>query len=300
MIGKNIGNTPLLHLCGIEKHFSLSAHIFAKLERINPSGSVKDRAALFIIRAAMREGTLRGGKMVEATSGNMGISLAMLSAAYGISLTVVMPEGMSQERIKIMKAYGADVVITDKTGGMQGALTVAEKIAAEQEAYMPRQFVNTENVNAHYLTTGPEIYREMSAKVDIFVCGVGTGGTFSGVSRYLKEKCRSIKTVAAEPIESAVLSGCARGKHGIEGIGAGFVPPLFDISLCDEIITVSTEEARNMAGLVSRLEGAFVGWSSGAALCAAVALAKREENRGKNIVTIFPDGGERYLSQIFL
>lgn len=299
MISKYIGNTPLVRLKRIEEHLDLGAELYAKLEKTNPSGSVKDRAALYILSSAMREGKIKpGGEIAEATSGNMGISLAMLSAAWGIKCNIFMPENMSVERVKIMRGYGARLILTDHRGGMRSAVEAAEKYAIEQGAYMPNQFTNSESVRSHYETTGVEIYRQMLGKVDIFTCGVGTSGTFSGTGRYLKAKIPTIKTVAVEPSESAVLSGGALGVHGISGIGAGFVLALFDRPLCDEIVRVSTEEAAEMTSLSARCEGLLVGLSSGAALFSAILLAKRKENRGKRIVTVFPDGGERYLSSL--
>lgn len=299
MISKYIGNTPIVRLTNIEKHFNISAELYAKLEYKNPSGSVKDRAALYILNAAISEGELSvGGKIVEATSGNMGISLSFLSAALGFSATIVMPENMSCERVKIIRAYGAEVVLTEAEAGMSGAIERAREISSESGDFMPNQFTNLNGAIAHYSTTGPEIYREMLGKVDIFSCGVGTAGTFFGVGRYLKEKKSNIKLLAIEPSESAVISGKTMGKHGIQGIGAGFFPPLLDTSLVDETLLVSTSEALDFMSLLSRKEGIFAGVSSGAALYSLVCLGMRKENKGKRIVTVFPDGGERYLSII--
>jgi cysteine synthase A len=297
MIVDHIGNTPLVRLGKIEEHFKLRSAVYAKLESRNPSGSVKDRAAAVMIQAAIKQGALSpGGSIVEATSGNMGISLAFISAAMGFSLTVVMPEGMSAERIAIMRAYGADVVLTPREKGMGGAIEMAEKIAADRGAYMPSQFTNRYNLLSHYEGTGPEIYRNMGGIVDIFVCGVGTGGTIGGVGRYLKEKIPSLKVVAVEPAESSVLSGGVSGVHGIQGIGAGFIPPLLNTELLDCVVAVSTERAIEMTDILTKKEGIFVGISSGASLAASLTVAKECEN--KNILTIFPDGGERYISLI--
>ena len=290
----------MVRLSKIEKYFGLKARLYAKLERYNPSGSVKDRAALFMIRNAVSRGLIKQGSIViEPTSGNTGISLSMLSAIYGYRAVIVMPESMSAERVEMIRAYGGEVVLTPAESGMSGAIGRAEELAAEiKEAYIPSQFNNEHNLLAHYATTGPEIYREREGEVDIFVCGVGTGGSFCGVGRFLKEKNPSVKLFAVEPSESAVLSGGSVGKHGIQGIGAGFMPPLFDKTLADGVICVSTEQARELCSLISKKEGIFAGVSSGASLFGAISLAKEKENQNKSIVTLFPDGGEKYLSVI--
>ena len=290
----------MVRLSKIEKYFGLKARLYAKLERYNPSGSVKDRAALFMIRNAVSRGLIKQGSIViEPTSGNTGISLSMLSAIYGYRAVIVMPESMSAERVEMIRAYGGEVVLTPAESGMSGAIGRAEELAAEiKEAYIPSQFNNEPNLLAHYATTGPEIYREREGEVDIFVCGVGTGGSFCGVGRFLKEKNPSVKLFAVEPSESAVLSGGSVGKHGIQGIGAGFMPPLFDKTLADGVICVSTEQARELCSLISKKEGIFAGVSSGASLFGAISLAKEKENQNKSIVTLFPDGGEKYLSVI--
>lgn len=294
MIVDHIGNTPTVRLRRTEEDYNLRSALYAKIESRNPSGSVKDRAARAMIRDAVNQGVLSvGDRIVEATSGNMGISLAQVSAALGFSLTVVMPEGMSSQRSRIIAAYGAELILTPKEEGMAGAIRIAEQIAREQNAYMPSQFTNRSNLISHYEGTGPEIYRNMGGRIDIFVCGIGTGGTMGGVGRYLKERIEDVMLVAVEPAESPVLSGGAVGIHGIQGIGAGFIPPQLNIELIDRVMTASTERAIAMAGELARREGLSVGISSGAALSCAIELAREME--GKNIVTIFPDGGERYI-----
>ena len=297
-ISSLIGKTKILRLRGIEEKFGLKSGIFAKPESFNPSGSVKDRAALFMIKSAFDEGLIdEKGRVIEATSGNMGISLAMLSAVFGYSALIVMPENMSPERQAFIKAYGGEVMLTSAHKGMAGAIERAERLALDvKNSYMPRQFTNRSNMLAHYKTTGPEIYSDMGGRVDIFICGVGTGGTLSGAGKYLKERIPSVRLIGVEPSESAVLSGGSAGSHGIQGIGAGFPPPLLNISLLDEVITVSTEDAMLCARQLACTEGIFAGISSGAALSAAISVAKREENKDKNIVILLPDGGEKYLS----
>ena len=294
MIVDHIGNTPMVRLRRTEEDYNLRSALYAKIESRNPSGSVKDRAARAMIRDAVNQGALSvGDRIVEATSGNMGISLAQVSAAMGFSLTVVMPEGMSYQRSRIIAAYGAELILTPKEEGMAGAIRIAEQIAREQNAYMPSQFTNRSNLISHYEGTGPEIYRNMGGRIDIFVCGIGTGGTMGGVGRYLKERMEDVMLVAVEPAESPILSGGAVGIHGIQGIGVGFIPPLLNIELIDRVMTASTERAIAMAAELARREGLSVGISSGAALSCTIELAREME--GKNIVTIFPDGGERYI-----
>lgn len=293
-----IGKTPILRLSKTERRYSLGASIYAKLESFNPGHSVKDRAALYMVKEGVRHGLIReGGTVIEPTSGNMGISLSMLSAVFGYRAVIVMPENMSVERRKMILAYGGKVILTEAERGMKGAIEKAEDLAQEIEgAFVPSQFDNPQNSLAHYETTGPEIYEKLGERIDVLVAGVGTGGTLSGVGRYLKERNPFVKIVAVEPSESAVLSGGKSGAHSIQGIGAGFLPPLLDISLVDEVVTVSSAEASDMARELSKSEGIFAGISSGAALSAAVSLAGREENLGKTVVTLLPDGGEKYLS----
>ncbi len=297
-----IGSTPTVRLSSLEKYFGLKSTLYAKLEGFNPSGSVKDRAALFMIEDAYRRGLLReGGVVIEPTSGNTGISLSMLSAVYGYRAVIVMPESMSKERRALIRAYGGEVILTDASRGMRGAIDRAGELLAEiKGAYSPSQFENPNNPIAHYMTTGREIYADTSGIVDILVGGVGTGGTLSGTGRFLKEKLPSLKVVAVEPAESAVLSGRAAAPHGIQGIGAGFVPPLLDSKIIDEILTVSTDEAKQMCRILGLREGIFAGFSSGAALSAAVSVAKGAEAAGKSIAVILPDGGEKYLSTGFV
>lgn len=295
---KLIGRTPILELSKIQKEFSLGAKILAKLEYFNPAGSVKDRIAKAMIEAAEAEYKLRPGSVIiEPSSGNTGIALASIAAMKGYRIIVVMPETMSVERRQLMKAYGAELVLTDGGLGMKGAIAKANELASQIEnSFIPGQFNNPENPKVHYTTTGPEILNDTDGKVDIFVAGVGTGGTITGAGTFLKEKIPSIKIVAVEPAASAVLSTGVAGVHKIQGIGAGFVPQILDTKIYDEIITVTNDQALNIAKLVSKKEGVLVGISSGAALFAAIELAKRPENKGKNIVAIFPDTGERYLS----
>lgn len=293
-----IGSTPLLELKGVEKALSLKAKIFAKLEYFNPSGSVKDRIAKAMIDDAERRGALKPGSVIiEPTSGNTGIGLAAVAAMRGYKIIIVMPETMSVERRQLMKAYGAELVLTPGAKGMKGAIEEAERLAAETpDSFIPGQFTNPANPAAHKATTGPEIWNDTDGNVDIFVAGVGTGGTLSGTGEYLKEKKASVKVVAVEPATSAVLSTGKAGSHKIQGIGAGFVPKVLNTDIYDEIIAVSNEDAFDYGRLVGKKEGVLVGISAGAALKAAVELAERKENEGKNIVVIFPDTGDRYLS----
>ncbi len=293
-----IGSTPLLELKGVEKALSLKAKIFAKLEYFNPSGSVKDRIAKAMIDDAEKRGVLKPGSVIiEPTSGNTGIGLAAVAAMRGYRIIIVMPETMSVERRQLMKAYGAELVLTPGAKGMKGAIEEAERLAAETpDSFIPGQFTNPANPAAHKATTGPEIWNDTDGSVDIFVAGVGTGGTLSGTGEYLKEKNPSVKVVAVEPATSAVLSTGKAGSHKIQGIGAGFVPEVLNTEVYDEIIAVSNEDAFDYGRLVGKKEGVLVGISAGAALKAAVELAQRAENEGKNIVVIFPDTGDRYLS----
>ena len=293
-----IGKTPLLELTNIEKKLALKAKIVAKLEYFNPAGSVKDRIAKAMIETAEAEGKLKEGSVIiEPTSGNTGIGLAAVAAAKGYRTIIVMPETMSVERRQLMKAYGAELVLTDGTKGMKGAIAKANELAQEiPDSFIPGQFVNPANPKAHRETTGPEIYQDTDGEVDIFVAGVGTGGTVTGVGEYLKEKKPSVKVVAVEPESSAVLSTGVAGAHKIQGIGAGFVPDVLNTNIYDEIITVSNEDAFATGKLIGKSEGVLVGISSGAALKAAIELAQRKENEGKTIVVLFPDTGDRYLS----
>ena len=293
-----IGKTPLLELTHIEKKHNLKAKIFAKLEYFNPAGSVKDRIAKAMIDDAEQKGLLKEGSVIiEPTSGNTGIGLASVAAARGYRIIIVMPETMSVERRQIMKAYGAELVLTDGTKGMKGAIEKADELSKEiPNSFIPGQFVNEANPKAHFETTGPEIFEDTDGNVDFFVAGVGTGGTITGVGKYLKSKLPKVKVVAVEPKSSAVLSTGAAGPHKIQGIGAGFVPKVLDTDIYDEIIPVENEDAFAMGKEVGRNEGVLVGISSGAALWAAIEVAKRPENEGKNIVVLFPDTGDRYLS----
>ena len=293
-----IGKTPLLELTHIEKKYGLKAKIFAKLEYFNPAGSVKDRIAKAMIDDAEEKGLLKKGSVIiEPTSGNTGIGLASVAAARGYRIIIVMPETMSVERRQIMKAYGAELVLTDGAKGMKGAIEKADELAKEiPNSFVPGQFVNKANPKAHFATTGPEIFEDTDGDVDFFVAGVGTGGTITGTGKYLKSKLPNVKVVAVEPKSSAVLSTGAAGPHKIQGIGAGFVPKVLDTAVYDEIIPVENDDAFAMGKEVGRNEGVLVGISSGAALWAAIELAKRPENEGKNIVVLFPDTGDRYLS----
>lgn len=293
-----IGNTPLVELTQIEKELGLKAKLIAKLELFNPAGSVKDRVALAMINDAEKRGVLnKDSVIIEPTSGNTGIGLASVAAARGYKLIIVMPDSMSVERRQIMKAYGAQLVLSPGAKGMPGAIERANQLAASTpNSFIAGQFVNPANVMAHYTTTGPEIYFATDGKVDIFVAGVGTGGTITGTGKYLKEQNSKIKVVAVEPATSPVLSKGVKGPHGIQGIGAGFVPDILDTGIYDEIIPVKDEDAFTYGRLMGKKEGVLVGISSGAALAAAVELARREENAGKQIVVLMPDTGDRYLS----
>ena len=293
-----IGNTPLLELTHIEQTENLQAKILAKLEYFNPAGSVKDRIAKAMIDDAEAAGKLKPGSVIiEPTSGNTGIGLASVAAARGYRIIIVMPETMSVERRQLMKAYGAELVLTDGAKGMKGAIAKADELAKEiPNSFVPGQFVNPANPEAHRRTTGPEIWRDTDGQVDIFVAGVGTGGTITGTGSYLKAQNPAVKIVAVEPATSPVLSKGTAGAHKIQGIGAGFVPDVLDTKVYDEIITVSNEDAFATGKLVGHKEGVLVGISSGAAVWAAVELAKRPENKGKNIVVLLPDTGDRYLS----
>ena len=293
-----VGNTPLLELSHIEKELGLKAKILAKLEYFNPAGSVKDRVALAMIDDAEAKGVLTPESVIiEPTSGTTGIGLASVAAARGYRIIIVMPETMSVERRQLMKAYGAELVLSDGTKGMKGAIAKANELAAEiPNSFIPGQFVNPANPAAHRATTGPEIYEDTDGKVDIFVAGVGTGGTITGVGEYLKSKNPNVKVVAVEPSSSPVLSEGIAGPHKIQGIGAGFVPDVLNTKVYDEIIPVSNEAAFETGRLIGRNEGVLVGISSGAAVYAAIELAKRPENEGKKIVVLLPDTGDRYLS----
>lgn len=293
-----IGHTPLLELTNIEKAYGLKARVLAKLEYLNPAGSAKDRVAKAMLDDAERRGVLnKDSVIIEPTSGNTGIGLASVAAARGYKMIVVMPETVSIERRLLMGAYGAQLVLTDGAKGMAGAIAKADELAAEMpNAFVAGQFVNPANPTAHFETTGPEIYEDTDGQVDIFVAGVGTGGTITGVGHYLKGKNENIKIVAVEPAGSPVLSGGKAGAHGLQGIGAGFVPEVLDTKVYDEIIQVTNDAAYEMGRLMGRSEGVLVGISSGAALWSAVELAKREENAGKTIVVLLPDTGDRYLS----
>ncbi len=293
-----IGKTPLLELTNIEKELGLKAKLLAKLEYFNPAGSVKDRIAKAMLDDAEAKGKLNAGTtIIEPTSGNTGIGLASVAAARGYRIIIVMPETMSVERRQLMKAYGAELVLTDGSKGMKGAIAKAEELAKEiDNSFIPAQFSNPANPKAHIETTGPEIWEDTDGKVDVFVAGVGTGGTVTGVGEYLKSKNSNVKVVAVEPASSAVLSTGVAGPHKIQGIGAGFVPDVLNTKVYDEIIPVSNEDAFANGKLVGRKEGVLVGISSGAALAAAIELAKRPENEGRNIVVLFPDTGDRYLS----
>lgn len=293
-----IGHTPLLELSHIEKEFGLKAKIFAKLEYFNPAGSVKDRVAKAMLDEAEKSGKIKAGAtIIEPTSGNTGIGLASVGVARGYKVIIVMPETMSVERRQIIKAYGAEIVLTDGSKGMKGAIAKAEEIhAATPGSFIPGQFVNPANPKAHYDSTGPEVWEDTDGKVDWFVAGVGTGGTVTGVGKFLKEKKSGVKIAAVEPASSPVLSTGVAGPHKIQGIGAGFVPDVLDKNVYDEVVRVANEDAFAYGKLVGRKEGVLVGISSGAALWAAVEIAKRPENDGKQIVVLFPDTGDRYLS----
>ncbi len=293
-----IGKTPLLELTHIEKKYGLKAKILAKLEYFNPAGSVKDRIAKAMIDDAEKSGKLKPDSVIiEPTSGNTGIGLAAVAAARGYRIIIVMPETMSVERRQLMKAYGAELVLTEGAKGMKGAIAKAEELSKEiPNSFIPGQFVNPANPKAHFETTGPEIFEDTDGEVDIFVAGVGTGGTVTGVGQYLKSKKPEVKVVAVEPASSAVLSGKPSGAHKIQGIGAGFVPDVLDTAVYDEIIPVENDDAFKAGREIGKNEGVLVGISSGAALHAAIELAKRPENEGKTIVALLPDTGDRYLS----
>ena len=293
-----IGGTPLLELCHIEQEAGLEARILAKLEALNPAGSAKDRVAKAMIDGAEASGRLKPGSVIiEPTSGNTGIGLASVAAARGYRIIIVMPDTMSAERRQIMKAYGAELVLSEGAQGMAGAIDKAEELAKDiPGSFIPGQFVNPANPAAHRAATGPEIWADTGGQVDIFVAGVGTGGTLTGVGQYLKEQNPAVKVVAVEPKSSPVLSQGHGGPHGIQGIGAGFVPQVLDTSVYDEVLPVSDEDAFAAGRLVGRREGILVGISSGAAVHGAIQLAKRPENRGKTIVALLPDTGDRYLS----
>ncbi len=293
-----IGATPMLRLNKTEKEENCGAAILAKLEYFNPAGSAKDRVALNMIKDAEKRGLItKGATLIEPTSGNTGIGLAAVGVHRGYNVIVVMPDNMSQERQKLMRAYGAEVVLTPAALGMSGSIEKAKEIAENiPNSFIPSQFDNPANAEAHYITTGREIWDDTEGGIDIFVAGVGTGGTLTGTARYLKEKNAGVKVIAVEPDTSAVLSGKPAGAHGLSGIGAGFIPEVLDIGLIDEIMTVSVDEAKKACRELAKREGILVGISSGAALAAAIKTAKLDENKGKNIAVILPDGGERYLS----
>ncbi len=293
-----IGQTPLFSLSRIEKRLGLSARLYAKAEGCNPAGSAKDRVALQMILGAEARGEIApGDTLIEPTSGNTGIGLCAIGAARGYRVCIVMPDSMSKERRLLMEAYGAEVILTPGALGMKGAIEKAEELKAKTpRAYIPSQFDNPDNAEAHYLTTGPEIFAALGKSIHAFVAGVGTGGTITGTGRYLKEHCENVHIVAAEPASSPLLSGGAAGAHGLQGMGANFIPSVLDRTVYDEVLTVTEEEAYEMARLLATCEGILCGISSGAALCAAVKLAKREQMADKNIVLVLPDSGERYLS----
>lgn len=293
-----VGKTPLLELCNYKKENELKARIIAKLECMNPAGSAKDRIAIKMIEEAEKKGLLtKGSVIIEPTSGNTGIGLASAAAAKGYKVILTMPDTMSVERRNLLKAYGAEIVLTEGSLGMNGAVAKAEELLASHEnSFIPGQFVNPDNPKAHYETTGPEIWEDTEGQIDIFVAGIGTGGTISGTGKYLKEKNPNIKIVGIEPASSPLITEGRSGSHKIQGIGANFIPDTFDKSICDEIITIEAEDAFTAGRTLATKEGFLVGISSGAALHGAKMLAEREENKGKTIVVLLPDSGERYLS----
>lgn len=293
-----IGNTPLVHLTKLEKQLKLNANLYAKVEGLNPAGSIKDRAALYLIKEAQKAGKIKeGATIIEPTSGNTGIGLCAICAMYGYKAVIVMPSNMSKERILTMRAYGAQVLLTPAEKGMKGAIEKAsELLAATPGAFCPNQFSNPANALAHQLTTGPEIWKALKGKADIFIAGIGTGGTITGVGRYLKDKKKDVKIIGVEPAGSPFLTQGKVGQHGLQGIGAGFEPELLDRSVVDEILTCTEEEAYRAGRLLCQSQAIFAGISSGAALAKAIEVARRPENEGKNIVVILPDNGDRYLS----
>lgn len=293
-----IGGTPLLELKNIERKYGLKARLLAKLEYLNPAGSTKDRAAMSILDDALKRGILKENSVIiEPTSGNTGIGLAAVAAARGYKVMIVMPDNMSKERILTIKAYGAEIVLTDGAKGMQGAIDKAEELKKEiPDSFIAGQFINPANAMAHYRTTGPEIYEDTDGEVDYFVAGVGTGGTITGTGHFLKEKKPDVRVIAVEPSGSPVLSGGKSGPHGLQGIGAGFIPEVLDTGVYDEVITVSDEEAFETGRMLGKTEGILSGISSGAALKAAIDVAKRPEAEGKAVVVLLPDTGDRYLS----
>ncbi|MBR5779970.1 MAG: cysteine synthase A [Clostridia bacterium] len=295
---ETVGETPSIELKSIENELDLKARLIAKVEGANPAGSAKDRAALYMIEHAEKQGLIKkGSTIIEPTSGNTGIALAAIAVPRGYRVIIVMPDNMSEERKRLMTAYGAELVLTDGKFGMSGSIEKAYELQSQIEnSYIPDQFNNKANALAHYETTAPELYRDCDESVDIFVAGVGTGGTITGVGRYLKEQNENVQIIAVEPKGSPILSGGKAGAHGIQGIGAGFVPSVLDLSVIDEIICVTEEESYNAARMLAKKEGILAGISSGAALHAAIEIAKREENKDKNIVVLLPDRGDRYLS----
>ena len=297
-LSQTVGNTPMLELVNSKNKYSFIANVFAKLEYFNPAGSVKDRVALNMIEAAEKNGSLKaGGTIIEPTSGNTGIGIAAICAAKGYKAVIVMPETMSIERRKLIASYGAEVVLTEGAKGMNGSIAKAEELNKEIEnSIIAGQFYNPANPEAHYKTTAPEIWGDLDGRVDALVCGVGSGGTITGVGRYLKEKNSDVKIIGVEPLSSPFLTTGKSGAHKIQGIGAGFIPENLDTEIYDELITVSDDDAINFAKDLAKSEGLSVGISSGAAFCAAVEVAKREDMKGKNVVVILPDGGSRYLS----
>ena len=293
-----IGHTPLLRLAALEKRYGLKGELVAKVEALNPAGSIKDRAALFMVDDAEKKGLLKPhSTIIEPTSGNTGIGLCAIAAARGYKAIIVMPDSMSKERISLMKAYGAEVILTEGSKGMAGCIEKAEALHREIEgSFIPDQFNNPANVEAHYQTTGPEIFEDTEGKVDFLVAGIGTGGTITGVGRYLKEKIPGIRVIGVEPSDSPLLSGGKAGSHALQGIGANFIPSILDRTVYDEISPITTEEAYEMVRATASAEGLLIGISGGAALAAAKKLAERGENQGKRFIVILPDGGERYLS----